>query len=61
MATDQPPGSAATPRQVVQTIDALDEAGLRTLADLLDYTAAMGLYEQLKRRLIEDGAPINAD
>lgn len=47
-----------TTREVVRAIEALDDGGLRSLADTLDYTAAMTLYEQLQRRLLEDGAPI---
>lgn len=47
-----------TETQIVRQLDSLDEKGLQSVADLLDYNAAMGLYEQLQRRLLEDGAPI---
>lgn len=46
---------------IVRQIEALDENAVRDVADLLDYTSAMTLYEQLRRRLMEDGAPIKTD
>ena len=43
--------------EVVRHLDALDESGLRSVADMLDYSTAVALNEQIRHRLIEDSAP----